>query len=82
MSGRLGEMAEVAAAVAFLASADAAFVNATDLKVTQYSLKNAKLWMHIVYTVKRLAHRLNMEVRSPKFIWALCHVMCTAVLIG
>jgi NAD(P)-dependent dehydrogenase (short-subunit alcohol dehydrogenase family) len=33
MSGRLGEMAEVAAAVAFLASADAAFVNATDLKV-------------------------------------------------
>ena len=30
---RLGEMAEVAAAVAFLASKDAAFVNATDLKV-------------------------------------------------
>jgi hypothetical protein len=31
--GRLGEMAEVAAAVTFLASADAAFINATDLKV-------------------------------------------------
>jgi len=33
ISGRLGEMAEVGAAVAFLASADAAFVNASDLKV-------------------------------------------------
>jgi len=33
ISNRLGEMAEVAAAVAFLASKDAAFVNATDLKV-------------------------------------------------
>jgi hypothetical protein len=27
-------------------------------------------------------HRLNIEGRSPKFIWAPCHVMCTAVLIG
>ncbi len=28
-------------------------------------------------------HRLNMEVhRSQKFIWAPCHVMFTAVLIG
>jgi hypothetical protein len=29
-------------------------------------------------------HRLNMDHggRSPKFIWAPCHVMCTAVLIG
>ena len=35
---RLGEMAEVAAAVAFLASRDAAFVNATDLKVTMIML--------------------------------------------
>ncbi len=26
-------------------------------------------------------HRLNMEDRSPKFIWDPCHVMCTAVLI-
>ncbi len=26
-------------------------------------------------------HRLNMEV-DPKFIWAPCHVMCTAELIG
>ena len=33
---RLGEMAEVGAAVAFLASADAAFVNASDLKVPIY----------------------------------------------
>ena len=31
---RLGEMSEVAAAVTFLASKDASFVNATDLKVT------------------------------------------------
>ena len=30
---RLGEMSEVAAAVTFLASKDAAFINATDLKV-------------------------------------------------
>ena len=30
---RLGEMSEVAAAVSFLASEDAAFINATDLKV-------------------------------------------------
>ena len=30
---RLGEMCEVAGAVTFLASRDAAFVNATDLKV-------------------------------------------------
>ena len=30
---RLGEMAEVAGAVTFLASRDAAFVNASDLKV-------------------------------------------------
>jgi hypothetical protein len=22
------------------------------------------------------------RVRSPKFIWAPCHLMCTAVLIG
>jgi hypothetical protein len=28
-------------------------------------------------------HMTNMYVgRSPKFIWALCHVMCTAALIG
>jgi hypothetical protein len=28
-------------------------------------------------------HRPKMvEGRSPKFIWAPCHVMCTAVLIG
>lgn len=33
MAGRLGEMSEVAAAIAFLASKDASFVNATDLKV-------------------------------------------------
>merc|ERR1712110_657334 len=33
ISCRLGEMAEVAGAVTFLASCDAAFVNATDLKV-------------------------------------------------
>ena len=33
ISGRLCEMAEVAAAVAFLLSKDASFVNATDLKV-------------------------------------------------
>jgi len=33
INGRLGEMCEVAAAVAFLASKDASFVNATDLKV-------------------------------------------------
>ena len=31
----LGEMCEVAAAVAFLASKDASFVNATDLKVRE-----------------------------------------------
>ena len=36
ISGRLGEMAEVAAAVTFLASADATFINATDLKVRNY----------------------------------------------
>jgi len=33
IAGRLGEMCEVAGAVTFLASRDAAFVNATDLKV-------------------------------------------------
>jgi len=33
MSNRLGEMSEVAAAVTFLASKDASFINATDLKV-------------------------------------------------
>jgi len=33
ISCRLGEMAEVAGAVCFLASRDAAFVNASDLKV-------------------------------------------------
>ncbi|XP_023329194.1 estradiol 17-beta-dehydrogenase 8 isoform X2 [Eurytemora carolleeae] len=33
INGRLGEMSEVAAAVSFLASEDAAFINATDLKV-------------------------------------------------
>merc|ERR1712088_323828 len=33
ISCRLGEMSEVAGAVTFLASRDAAFVNATDLKV-------------------------------------------------
>ena len=33
---RLGEMAEVAAAVVFLASKDAAFINATDLKVNTW----------------------------------------------
>jgi hypothetical protein len=49
MSGRLGEMAEVAAAVAFLASADAAFVNATDLKVPHYSLKCT------LYAVKKVS---------------------------
>jgi len=33
ISNRLGEMSEVAAAVTFLASKDASFINATDLKV-------------------------------------------------
>ena len=33
MSGRLGEMAEVAAAVAFLASDDASFMTGSDLVV-------------------------------------------------
>ena len=33
---RLGEMSEVAAAVAFLASEDASFINASDLKVTDW----------------------------------------------
>jgi len=33
MVGRLGEMGEVAAGIAFLASKDASFVNATDLKI-------------------------------------------------
>ena len=33
ISNRLGDIAEVAAAVTFLASNDAAFINATDLKV-------------------------------------------------
>jgi hypothetical protein len=27
-------------------------------------------------------HGLNMELDLQKFIWAPCHVMCTAVLIG
>ena len=31
---RLGEMSEVGAAVAFLASKDASFINATDLKAS------------------------------------------------
>jgi hypothetical protein len=27
-------------------------------------------------------HPIKYGVRSPEFIWAPCHVMCTAVLIG
>jgi NAD(P)-dependent dehydrogenase (short-subunit alcohol dehydrogenase family) len=49
MSGRLGEMAEVAAAVAFLASADAAFVNATDLKVSPYYQKCKTMDAHCTW---------------------------------
>ncbi len=26
--------------------------------------------------------QVKYGVRSPKFFWAPCHVMCTAVLIG
>jgi hypothetical protein len=26
--------------------------------------------------------KVKYGVRSPEFIWAPCHVMCTAVLIG
>jgi hypothetical protein len=29
-----------------------------------------------------LLYEVNYGGRSPKFIWAPCHVMCTAVLIG
>ncbi len=29
-----------------------------------------------------LQTQVKYEVRYPKFIWAPCHVMCTAVLIG
>jgi hypothetical protein len=33
--------------------------------------------------VVRYMYRLNMKVdRYPKFIWAPCHVLCTALLIG
>jgi hypothetical protein len=34
--------------------------------------------MQCVYSI----HRLNMEVDFQSFIWASCHVMCTAGLIG
>ncbi len=33
------------------------------------------------FVLDTLKHRFNMEVRSPKFIFALC-ALCTAVLIG
>ena len=47
---RLGEMSEVAAAVTFLASKDASFINATDLKVLTLILcfiANFKLMIQI-----------------------------------
>ncbi len=31
---------------------------------------------------RRIQAQVKYGVRSPKFIWALCHVMCTAVLLG
>ncbi len=37
---------------------------------------------NILHLVDYCTHRLKYGVRSPKFIWAPCHVMCTVVLIG
>jgi hypothetical protein len=37
---------------------------------------------NILHLVDYGTHRLKYGVRSPKFIWAPCHVMCTAVLIA
>ena len=58
---RLGEMCEVAGAVTFLASRDAAFVNATDLKVNTKKFTNRlisdslidRLCIHIVCYIDR-----------------------------
>ncbi len=36
---------------------------------------------HSAYCTIYLLHRLDMELDLQRFIWAPCHVMCTAVLI-
>ncbi len=42
-------------------------------------------WYHSGYLIwpdGPMKQHVKYRVRSPKFIWAPCHVMCTAVLIG
>jgi hypothetical protein len=41
-----------------------------------------KGWVAAPPTPLPVAALVKYGGRSPKFIWALCHVTCTAVLIG
>ncbi len=46
--------------------------------------KNRQKSVHPLYSTvyPGQPQRICVRGRSPKFIWAPCHVMCTAVLIG
>jgi hypothetical protein len=65
----------------FLARKDLAdFLHEVLLDFLAYS------FAHSVNNILSYLNRTNLPskygVRSPKFIWALCHVTCTALLIG
>jgi hypothetical protein len=40
------------------------------------------LYIFISLPGKSISHKVKYGGRSPKFVWAPCHVTCTAVLIG
>ncbi len=48
--------------------------------VAEYLLRLICRFLSLIYS--RDHQYVKYEVRSPKFSWAPCHAMCTAVLIG
>jgi hypothetical protein len=65
----------------FLARKDLAdFLHEVLLDFLAYSFAHSV--NNILSYLKKTNLPIKYGVRSPKFIWAPCHVMCTAVLIG